>query len=391
MLKSKKFIKFGNPCIGPKETNLIQKVLKGKWIGTGPLVQKFEKNFAQYKKSKFSISVNSCTAALHLSLITLGLKKGDEIITTPMTFASTINSILLAGCTPIISDINKETFNIDENLIENKITKKTKALLIVHFAGLPCNMKKILQITKKYNLKLIEDCAHAIESEYENKKIGNFGDTGCFSFYSNKNITTGEGGMIITNNKKFTEKLKVLRLHGLSRDAWKRYLPDLAPVKKNSFLYDVKYTGYKYNMIDLQAAIGVCQLSKINSMWKKRKKLYNNYLEAFKELPIFFQKSTKYNFKHAYHLFVMVIDKNKTKKNRNNLIEFLQTKRIGSSVHYRSVTEMSNYKKLLNWKNTQAPVSHYVGKNTISLPLYPDLSLRDQKYIISEVKNFFDA
>ena len=170
MINLKKFIKFGKPCIGSKETNLMRKVLKGKWIGTGPLVQKFEKNFAKYKKSKFSISVNSCTAALHLSLITLGLKKGDEVITTPMTFASTINSILLAGCTPIISDINKETLNIDENLIERKITKKTKALLIVHFAGLPCNMKKILQLTKKYNLKLIEDCAHAIESEYENEK-----------------------------------------------------------------------------------------------------------------------------------------------------------------------------------------------------------------------------
>ncbi len=391
MINLKKFIKFGKPCIGSKETNLMQKVLKGKWIGTGPLVQKFEKNFAKYKKSKFSISVNSCTAALHLSLITLGLKKGDEVITTPMTFASTINSILLAGCTPIISDINKETLNIDENLIERKITKKTKALLIVHFAGLPCNMKKILQLTKKYNLKLIEDCAHAIESEYENRKVGNFGDTGCFSFYSNKNITTGEGGMIITNNKKLSEKFKVLRLHGLSRDAWKRYLPDMAPVKKDSFLYDVKYTGYKYNMTDLQAAMGVCQLSKINSMWRKRKKLYNNYVEAFKELPVFFQKQITYDFKHAYHLFVMVFDKNKTKKNRNNLIEFLRKKKIGSSVHYRSVTEMSNYKKLLNWKNTQVPVSHYVGKNTISLPLYPDLSLKDQKYIISEVKNFFDA
>ncbi len=391
MINLKKFIKFGKPCIGSKETNLMRKVLKGKWIGTGPLVQKFEKNFAKYKKSKFSISVNSCTAALHLSLITLGLKKGDEVITTPMTFASTINSILLAGCTPIISDINKETLNIDENLIERKITKKTKALLIVHFAGLPCNMKKILQLTKKYNLKLIEDCAHAIESEYENRKVGNFGDTGCFSFYSNKNITTGEGGMIITNNKKLSEKFKVLRLHGLSRDAWKRYLPDMAPIKKDSFLYDVKYTGYKYNMTDLQAAMGVCQLSKINSMWRKRKKLYNNYVEAFKELPVFFQKQITYDFKHAYHLFVMVFDKNKTKKNRNNLIEFLRKKKIGSSVHYRSVTEMSNYKKLLNWKNTQVPVSHYVGKNTISLPLYPDLSLKDQKYIISEVKNFFDA
>tara|TARA_B100001059_G_C17832095_1_gene585342 strand:+ start:3424 stop:4599 length:1176 start_codon:yes stop_codon:yes gene_type:complete len=391
MKNSKKFIKFGDPCIGNKETKLMQKVLKGKWIGTGPLVQKFEKNFSKYKKSKFSISVNSCTAALHLSIMTLGLKKGDEIITTPMTFCSTINSILLAGCKPVISDINMQTLNIDENLIEKKITKKTKAILIVHFAGLPCNMKKILQITKKYKLKLIEDCAHAIESEFENKKTGNFGDTGCFSFYSNKNITTGEGGMIITNNKNLTEKLKILRLHGLSRDAWKRYLPDLAPIKKDSFLYDVKYTGYKYNMIDLQAAMGVCQLNKINSMWMKRKKLYSNYLKGLKKMPVFFQNQTKYNFKHGYHLFVMIFDKNKTKKNRNDLIEFLRRKRIGASVHYRSVTEMSNYKKLLNWKNDQVPVSYYIGQNTISLPLYPDLSFKDQRYIISEVKNFFNV
>ena len=323
--------------------------------------------------------------------MTLGLKKGDEIITTPMTFCSTINSILLAGCKPVISDINMQTLNIDENLIEKKITKKTKAILIVHFAGLPCNMKKILQITKKYKLKLIEDCAHAIESEFENKKTGNFGDTGCFSFYSNKNITTGEGGMIITNNKNLTEKLKILRLHGLSRDAWKRYLPDLAPIKKDSFLYDVKYTGYKYNMIDLQAAMGVCQLNKINSMWMKRKKLYSNYLKGLKKMPVFFQNQTKYNFKHGYHLFVMIFDKNKTKKNRNDLIEFLRRKRIGASVHYRSVTEMSNYKKLLNWKNDQVPVSYYIGQNTISLPLYPDLSFKDQRYIISEVKNFFNV
>ncbi len=391
MINSKKFINFGRPYIGNKENKFIQKVLNSKWIGTGPIVHKFEQNFSKYKKSKFAISVNSCTAALHLSIMTLGLKKGDEIITTPMTFCSTINSILIAGCKPVITDININTFNIDENLIEKKITKKTKAILIVHFAGLPCNMKKILQLTKKYNLKLIEDCAHAIESEFENKKTGNFGQVGCFSFYSNKNITTGEGGMITTNNKNLTEKLMKLRLHGLSKDAWKRYLPDLVSIKNHSVLYDVKYTGFKYNMIDLQAAMGVCQLDKVNSMWKIRKKLYSNYLKAFKNLPVFFQARPDYKFKHGYHLFLMVLDKSKTKKNRDDLIEFLRKKRIGASVHYRSVTEMSNYKKLLKWKNSLVPNSFYVGKNTISLPLYPGLTLKNQKYIISEVKNFFDV
>ena len=391
MKNHRKFINFGKPYIGVKEYSFINKVLKSKWIGTGPVVNEFENNFSKYKKSKFAISVNSCTAALHLSLISLGLKKGDEIITTPMTFCSTINSILIAGYKPIITDININTLNIDENLIEKKITKKTKAILIVHFAGLPCNIKKILQLTKKYNLKLIEDCAHAVESEFENIPTGNFGETGCFSFYSNKNITTGEGGMIITNNKKLTNKLIKLRLHGLSKDAWKRYLPDAVSIKNHSVLYDVSCTGYKYNMTDIQASMGICQLKKINFMWNIRKKLYLNYLNAFKDLPVFFQSKPKYKFKHGYHLFVMIFDKNKTRKNRDDLLEYLRKKRIGSSVHYRSVTEMTNYKKLLKWKNNSVPNAYYVGRNTISLPLYPSLTFKDQNYIISEVKNFFNV
>ena len=201
--------------------------------------------------------------------------------------------------------------------------------------------------------------------------------------------------MILGDNffygQNLTEKLMKLRLHGLSKDAWKRYLPDLVSIKNHSVLYDVKYTGFKYNMIDLQAAMGVCQLDKVNSMWKIRKKLYSNYLKAFKNLPVFFQAKPDYKFKHGYHLFLMVLDKIKTKKNRDDLIEFLRKKRIGASVHYRSVTEMSNYKKLLKWKNSLVPNSFYVGKNTISLPLYPGLTLKNQKYIISEVKNFFDV
>ena len=275
-MKAKKFIIFGKPSIGEREIRYTTKVLQSKWIGTGPIVQKFEKNFLKYKKTKFAISVNSCTAGLHLSLISLGLKKGDEIITTPMTFCSTINSILMSGCKPILSDIRKDTFNIDENLIEKKITKKTKAILLVHFAGIPCDMNPIIKLAKRYKLKIIEDCAHAIETEYENKKVGNFGETGSFSFYANKNITTGEGGMIITNTKAIAEKIKILRLHGMSKDAWKRYLPNAVPLSKHYQHYDVKYTGYKYNMTDLQAAMGVCQLDKIEkstNIFSKKSKL----------------------------------------------------------------------------------------------------------------------
>ena len=385
----KKFIAFGKPSIGNQELNYSNKVMKSGWIGTGPVVQEFEKNFTTYKKTKFAMSVNSCTAGLHLSLISLGLKTGDEVITTPLTFCSTINSIIISGCKPILADVRKDSLNIDENLIEKKITKKTKAILLVHFAGLPCNMSRIMQIANKYKLKIIEDCAHAIETEYYGKKAGTFGDAGCFSFYANKNITTGEGGMIICKNKKFAEKIKILRLHGMSRDAWKRYLPDAVPANKKNSHYDVKYTGYKYNMTDLQASMGVCQLKKVNVMWKKRNKLYKKYLKEFVDLPVFFQNALDYKFKHALHLFVIIIDKTKTNKSRDSLINFLQKKKIGSAVHYKSVTEMSNYKKLFNWNNNSFPNSFYIGQNTISLPLYPDLTNKEQNYIISQVKKFF--
>ena len=217
---------FGKPNIGAEEIRYVKKVINSKWIGTGPITEKFEHNFKIYKQTKFALSVNSCTAALHLSLLSLNLNRGDEVITTPMTFASTINSIILAGGKPVLADINKETFNIDPQKILEKITKKTKAIILVHLAGLPCEIKKIKKIVNKHKLFLIEDCAHSIESKYNGKHLGNFGDTGCFSFYSTKNLTTGEGGMIITQKKKIAEKIRVLRLHGLSKDAWKRHLPN---------------------------------------------------------------------------------------------------------------------------------------------------------------------
>lgn len=389
----KKYIIFGKPSLGNEEIIYLKKVFNSKWIGTGPVTEKFENNFKNYKKTNYSLSVNSCTAALHLSLLSLNLKKGDEVITTPMTFASTINSIILAGGTPVLADINKDTFNIDPENIIKKITKKTKGIIIVHLAGLPCEILKIKKIVNKFNLFLIEDCAHSIETKYNNKHVGNFGDTGCFSFYSTKNLTTGEGGMVITQKKNIADKIKLLRLHGLSRDAWKRNLP--ASVKFNTKFqhYDVKEVGLKYNLIDINSAIGIVQLKKLEKNLKIRKKIFNTYKKNLTDLPLKFQKfstDTK-NFRHAYHLCIIeLLNEEKDKNLRDKLVVFLQKKRIGVGITYRSVTNMSIFKKKFGWNDKTCVISKNLGDNLISLPIYPDLKKQEVKYICENIKKFFN-
>tara|TARA_Y100000591_G_scaffold311398_1_gene314765 strand:+ start:38 stop:1222 length:1185 start_codon:yes stop_codon:yes gene_type:complete len=392
MSTQNKYIIFGKPNIGTEEINYIRKVFNSKWIGTGPITEKFEKNFKNYKKTKYSLSVNSCTAALHLSLVSLNLKKGDEVITTPMTFASTINSIILAGGKPVLADINEETFNIDPDNIIKKITKKTKGIILVHLAGLPCEMKKINKIVKKNNLFLIEDCAHSIESKYENKHVGNFGDTGCFSFYSTKNLTTGEGGMIITKRKQLANRIKILRLHGLSKDAWKRNLPDSVKFNTKFEHYDVKEIGLKYNMIDINSAIGIIQLKKIEKGLKARKKIFNVYKKLLSGLPVKFQKFTTdtKNFRHAYHLCIIKLDnKENIKDLRDKLVIYLRKKKIGIGITYRSVTDMTIFKKKFGWNDKTCAISKKLGDNLISLPIYPTLKYVEQKYICECIKKFF--
>ncbi len=387
-----KYIIFGKPNIGLEEINYVKKVFNSKWIGTGPITERFEKNFKVYKKTKFSLSVNSCTAALHLSLISLNLKKGDEVITTPMTFASTINSIILAGGKPVLADINEETFNINPENIIKKITKKTKGIILVHLAGLPCEIKKINKIAKKNKLFLIEDCAHSIETKYENKHVGNFGDTGCFSFYSTKNLTTGEGGMVITQNKKLADRIRLLRLHGLSKDAWKRNLPASVKFDTKFEHYDVKEIGLKYNMIDINSAIGIIQLKKIEKSLKIRKKIFDNYKKNLSDLPIKFQKfstDTK-NFRHAYHLCIIKLNNEKKIKDlRDKLVVFLRKKKIGIGITYRSVTDMTIFKKKFGWNDKTCVISKKLGDNLISLPIYPDLKYVEQKYICESIRKFF--
>lgn len=382
-------IKFGIPNITKKEHTAIKQVLESKWLTTGKTVEIFENKFKKYKRSKFATGVSSCTDALHMSLLSLKLNKNDEIITSAMTFCSAINVIENVGARPVLVDIKKDTLNIDPDKIEKKITKKTKAIIIVHFAGMPCEMEKILKITKKYNIKLIEDCAHSIEAKYKRTHVGNFGFSGCFSFYANKNITTaGEGGMILCKNKILNNYFKKLSLHGMSKEAWKRF-----DIKKNYHNYDLEFPGLKNNMTNVQASMGIVQLNKIEKLWTLREKIYLNYQNFFKNYDVGIQLPSEgfTDYKHAYHLFVLYFKDNKKFNIRNKLIKFLKKKQIGFGIHYRSINDLKFYRKKYKWNKKTAPNAYDIGSNIISLPLQPDLTVNEQKFILNELKIFFSS
>ena len=376
----KKYITFGSPAIGKEEIKAVTKCLKSGWIGTGPLVKKFEKKFSNYSNSKFAIAVGSCTAALHLSLNSINLREGDEVIVPAMTFCSTVNSIIHSGYKPVLADVNLETMNIDPEEIEKKITKKTKALVIVHFAGRPCDMSKILKIVKKHNLILIEDCAHAIEASYEKKKCGTFGLYGCFSFYVTKNLVTAEGGMILSNSKKNVDPIKQRALHGMSKDAWKRYSD------KGYKHYDIIDAGFKYNMTDIQAAMGLEQLKKINRHSEKRNKIWREYQEFFKDYDILTPAKIDKNKIHAKHLYTVLIDKKKIGIDRDHFMIELHNKGVGTGVHYRSIPSHTFYKKKFGWNESDYKNSSLIGSQTVSLPLSPNLNRKDMDKIFSSIK-----
>ena len=378
---NKNYIKFSKPLHGHSEKKALIKVMNSGWLTTGKETTLFEKNFNKYKKSKYALALNSCTAALHLSLLLLNLKKNDEVITSALTFSSTINSIVMSGAKPVLADVSLKDQNIDPDDIEKKITKKTKAILIVHFAGRPCEMDKIMKIIKKYNLKLIEDCAHSIESKYKRKHLGTFGTFGCFSFYATKNLSIGEGGMLITSNKKLYEKARILSLHGMDKAAWNRY------GKQGYRHYDVSQIGYKYNLMDLLAVIGVMQLKKINQNHKKRKNIWDLYSKKFKNQS--FKTPGTFDSKiihHGYHLFNIFLNKRRDGISRDEAITLLHKKKIGVGIHYRSIPEHSIYKKKYNWNVNNYPNAKKIGRETLSLPLSPSLNKNEILKVINVIK-----
>jgi dTDP-4-amino-4,6-dideoxygalactose transaminase len=373
------FLTFGSPQIQEDEINEIISVLKSGWIGTGPRVAKFEDLFKRYKGASYAAAVNSCTAALHLSMLAAGLKPGDEVITTPLTFCATVNAIIHAGATPVLADVDPRTMNIDPIELQRKITPKTRALLPVHFAGRPCDMNALIEIARKYNLKIIEDCAHAIETEYHGKKAGTMGDFGCFSFYVTKNLTTGEGGMVLARRQEDIERIKVLALHGMSQDAWKRFSDE------GYKHYQVVECGFKYNMMDLQAAMGLHQLERVETNWEQRGKIWRCYTESFQDLPILLPQTVEPDTRHAYHLFTILIDQAKCGISRNEFLIAMTNHNIGVGVHYLSIPEHPYYRKMYGWSPEDYPNAMRIGRQTVSLPLSAVLNEKDISDVIKAV------
>lgn len=380
MRKSDDFLVFGSPLIEKPEIEEVISCLQSGWIGTGPRVAQFEEAFRHYKKAPNSVAVSSCTAALHLSMIAAGIKPGDEVITTPMTFCATVNAIIHAGGVPVLADIDPVTFNIDPREVEKKITPRTKAILPVHFAGRPCDMDSLSDLAEQSGLKLIEDCAHAIEAEYRGKPVGTLGDFGCFSFYVTKNITTAEGGMVLTRNEDDAARIKVLALHGMTKDAWKRFSDE------GYRHYYVTECGYKFNMTDLQAAMGMHQLRRIERYWQRRAEIWNRYMEELKNLPIILPAPPPSDVRHAYHLFTILVDEGQAGISRDRFLDEMTKRNIGIGVHYMSIPEHPYYQKTFGWRPEAHPHAMNVGRRTVSLPLSAKLSDKDVGDVIEAVQ-----
>ena len=374
------FLVFGSPMIEEPEITEVVDTLKSGWLGTGPKTHKFEEMFKQYKNVNYALALNSCTAALHLACVVSGLKHGDEVITTPMSFCATSNVILHAGATPVFADTEKGTMNINPIEIEKQITEKTKAIVIVHFGGRACDMDAIMDIKKRYDLVLIEDCAHAIETTYHSKPIGTFGDFGCFSFYVTKNVVTGEGGMLITNNKEYDHQARVLSLHGMSKDAWKRF--DSSGYQH----YQVVQPGFKYNMMDIQASLGIHQLERVEKYWERRLEIWGRYNKAFMSLPCFTPAPFEKNTKHGLHLYTLLLDTDKLKVDRDFILQALTKENIGVGVHYIALHQQPFYQQTYGYRRGGFPNAEWVSDRTISLPFSAKLMDRDVEDVVNAVR-----
>lgn len=375
------FLIFGAPTIEQPEIDEVLAVMESGWLGTGPKVAQFERDFASYKGAKYAAAVNSCSAALHLSILAAGIKPGDEVITTPMTFCATVNAIIHAGGMPVLADVDPLTMNIDPERVREKITSRTRAILPVHFAGRPCDMDSLCAIAEEHDLKIIEDCAHAIETEYKGEKAGTIGDFGCFSFYVTKNIITGEGGMVLAKREEDIACIKVLGLHGMSKDAWKRFSDE------GYKHYQVVDCGFKYNMMDLQAAIGIHQLRRVDAYWERRAQVWQTYNQAFADLPIGLPASPEPDTRHAYHLYTVLIDEAKTDVSRNEFLNRMTENGIGIGVHYLSIPEHPYYQQTFGWRPEDYANAATIGRQTVSLPISAKLSDADIADIVSAVRN----
>jgi|SRR5882762_9908487 len=374
------FLPFHQPSLGPEEEASLLDTVRSGWITTGPKTKAFERELASYVGARHAVAVNSCTAALHLALEATGVGAEHEVITSPITFASTANVIVHRGATPVFADVQPDTVNIDPAALERAITPRTKAIIPVHLAGQPCDMASIDALARRHGLTVIEDAAHAIGAAYDGRRVGGHGRLACFSFYATKNITSAEGGAVTTDDAELADKIAIMSLHGISRDAWKRYGAE------GYRHWDIVYPGYKYNMFDLQAALVLPQLAKIEQFWARRVELKARLDAGLATIPELRTYHPVGDVKHAHHLYPTVVLTERLRADRDTIMSAIQAENIGVGIHFRAVHLHPYYRERWGFRRGMFPNAEYYSDRTMSLPLYPKMSDRDADDVVDVVR-----
>ena len=374
------FLPFHIPDIGEDEIQAVVETLRSGWLTTGPKVRQFEEDFARYIGCRHAVAVNSATSALHLALEAVGIKAGDEVLVPTLTFAATAAVVLHLQAKPKLVDCRPETLNLDPDQLERAITAKTRAIIPVHMTGLPCEMGRILEIAKAHNLRVIEDAAHALPARFQEQRVGTIGDITCFSFYATKTITTGEGGMATTENPEWAERMRIMGLHGISKDAWKRYTAE------GSWYYEILSPGYKYNLTDLAAAIGIQQLKKCDQFWQARQRIAAQYAEGFQDVPEITTPALARDGQHAWHLYILQLNLERLRISRNEFVELLKQYQIGTSVHFIPLHLHPYYRETFGYRPQDLPQASAAFERIISLPLYPKMTEAQVLQVISAVR-----
>ncbi len=381
---NEEFLPFSRPSISQEAIDEVVTCLKSGWITTGPRVKQFEEDLKTYLGAPHVLALTSATAGLHLVFTALNLKPGDEVITTPMTFAATLNTIVLAGGKPVLVDVEPGTYNIDVTKIEKAVTRRTRAIMPVHFAGLPVDLDPLYDIAKKHNLRVVEDAAHAIGTEYKGRRIGGFGDIQVFSFHPNKNMTTGEGGCVATRDEKLASDIALLRFHGMDREAWNRF------GKKGNQHYEIITPGFKYNMMDIQAALGLHQLKQLDGFIKRRTALALRYHQELADWPQWaLTTSPAYRHLHAWHLYTPLINPDAAKMDRDAFMQGMKERNIGTGLHYRAVHLYPYYRDQFGFRRGDFPNAETISDRIVSLPLFPAMTDADQDRVIAAMKDLF--
>jgi dTDP-4-amino-4,6-dideoxygalactose transaminase len=382
---SEEFLPFSKPSISRAAIDEVVACLESGWITTGPRVAQFTENLKTYLSASHVLPLASATAGLHLALLALDLQPGDEVITTPLTFAATLNTIVMAGGKPVLVDIDPHTLNMDLNQVADAITEKTRVIVPVHFAGLPVDMDVLYQLAKAHDLRVLEDAAHAIGTRYKDKLIGSFGDTQVFSFHPNKNITTGEGGCVTTTDAGLAKKINLLRFHGMDRDSWNRY------GKTGNQDYEIVIPGLKYNMMDLQAALGLHQLQELESFIERRTELAERYQEALADWPQWeLPGKPSFAHRHAWHLYTPRINEAAAQMSRDEFIQKMKEKNIGTGLHYRAVHLYPYYREQFGFNVGDFPYAESAGEHIVSLPLFPTMTDAEHDRVLDVMYSIFN-